>query len=107
MYALQGIRKFFVQEPNAIIHLTATIAVIAVIFCFDFSKTEIAILGLSIGFVWAAEIFNTAIEEIMDFIFPEYHPKVKLIKDMSAEAVLLAAVNSVITAIIILGPKFF
>ncbi len=44
-------------------------------------------LVLAVGFVWAAELFNTGIEKIMDFISKKQHPNIKFIKDISAAAV--------------------
>jgi diacylglycerol kinase (ATP) len=43
----------------------------------------------------------------MDLISPGYHPKVKLVKDLSAAAVLIAAIISVITGAFIFIPKIF
>ena len=63
------------------------------------------ILVFAIGFVWVAELFNTAIEKIMDFISKEQHPKIKLIKDLSAAAVLVAAMVAFITGCIVFIPK--
>jgi diacylglycerol kinase (ATP) len=64
-------------------------------------------LVIVIGLVWVAEIFNTAIEKIMDLISPSYHPEVKLIKDLAAAAVLTTAFIAVIAGAIIFIPKFF
>jgi diacylglycerol kinase (ATP) len=54
-----------------------------------------------------AEIFNTAIEKIMDFVSPELHPEIKLIKDLAAAGVLLAAFTALVTGAIVFIPKFF
>ena len=72
---------------------------------FNVSKIEMAILLLVAGFVWTAELFNTAIEKIMDFISKERHPEIKFIKDISAAAVLISAIVSLITGAIIFIPK--
>jgi len=71
------------------------------------SPNEIVFLVLVTGFVWVAELFNTAIERIMDFISGESHPGIKLIKDLAAGAVLLSAVTAFITGAIIFIPKLF
>jgi diacylglycerol kinase len=55
--------------------------------------------------VWAAEIFNTVVEKIMDHITPEQHPGVKVIKDLSAAAVLVTAIAALIAGLIIFIPK--
>jgi diacylglycerol kinase (ATP) len=61
----------------------------------------------SIAFVWIAEMLNTAIEKSMDFISTQKHPQIKLIKDISAGAVLIATIAAVIVGCIIFIPKLF
>ena len=63
-YAFEGVITFFKQEHNARIHLLATITVIVLSIIFPVSKMEVIALVLAVGFVWVAEIFNTAIEKM-------------------------------------------
>lgn len=105
-YAFEGISSFFRSEPNAVIHLLITAAVIVLAIVLKVSVGEGAILTLAIGIVWVAELFNTAIEAIMDHLSPERHPAVKRIKDISSAAVLIAAMSAVIVGLIIFIPKF-
>ena len=44
-----------------------------------------------IGLVLGAELFNTAIETVVDHVTPQVHPLAKLIKDLAAGAVLVFA----------------
>ena len=106
-YACNGIKKFVMQEPNAKIHLVATTILCGAIIYFNISGIELMALIIVTGFVWVAEAFNTAVEAIMDFISPQYHSKVGLIKDISAGAVLLAVFTALITAAIVFLPKLF
>ena len=106
-FAFAGIAAFFKQEHNARIHLTATVIVIALGIIFNVSPTEAIALTLAIGFVWSAEIFNTAIEKMMDFISAEKSSKIKFIKDVSAAAVLVAAVTALIIGCIVFIPKIY
>lgn len=104
-YAIGGIRLFFKSEHNARIHLVATAAVIIPAILIPVSGTEAIALTLAIGFVWMAELFNTAIEKIMDFISAESNPQIKFIKDISAAAVLIAAGMAFITGCLVFIPK--
>jgi diacylglycerol kinase (ATP) len=104
-HAFEGIKIFFQEEHNAWIHLAATILVIALSFVFPVTRMEAIALVLTIGFVWVAEIFNTAIEKMMDFISVEKNQKIKAIKDLSAAAVLIAALIAVITGCFVFIPK--
>lgn len=105
-FAIKGIRILLREEPNAWLHLSATILLAVAVIYFHISGTELIALVIVTGFVWAAEAFNTVVERVMDFISPEYHPKVEFIKDLSAGAVLLAALTAVLTAAIVFIPKF-
>ena len=105
--AINGIVLFFRQEHNAWIHLLATISAIILGVVLQCSKSEFMMIALAIGFVWAAEIFNTAIEKFSDFTSKEYNPKIKFIKDVSAAAVLVAAITALVTGGIIFIPKIF
>jgi diacylglycerol kinase (ATP) len=74
-------------------------------FVFDISEMEWAVQCLAIGLVLVAEAANSAIEEVADFIHPEFHVKIGLIKDIAAGAPTFAALISLIIAAIIYVPK--
>ena len=104
-YAFDGVINFFKTEHNSLIHLLATVAVFVAAIVLHVSGSGMIALILAIGFVWVAELFNTAIEKIMDFISAEHHPKIKLIKDLSAAAVLVAACIAIAVGCIVFIPK--
>jgi diacylglycerol kinase (ATP) len=104
-YAFSGIKLFFQQEHNAILHVVATILVICLAFILPVSTVEIILLTFSVGFVWIAELFNTAIEKVMDFISTEKQAPIKYIKDLSAAAVLIAAGTAFVTGFVVFIPK--
>ncbi len=106
-YAWAGVYRFFAQEHNTWIHLVATAGVFVGAWRLEVSRNEMIVLVIVTGFVWVAEIFNTAIENAMDLVSPGYHPQVKLVKDLSAGAVLVSAIISVITGSLIFIPKIF
>jgi diacylglycerol kinase (ATP) len=62
---------------------------------------------ISIGLVFAAEAFNTAIELLVDKISPDYDEKAGLIKDVAAGAVLFTAIAAAAVGIIVFVPKLW
>ena len=74
-------------------------------YYFEISKTEWMIQILTIGLIMSLEGLNTAIEEIADFIHPEHHKKIGLIKDLAAGAVFIFAIAAVIIGCFIYIPK--
>lgn len=105
VYAWEGIVSFFRREHNAQIHLAATVLVLVLSVTLGVNKWEAIAVVFSIAFVWIAEMFNTAIEKAIDFISIEKHPQIKLIKDISAGAVLIASIAAVIVGCFIFIPK--
>src|SRR5688500_4087514 len=91
-YAYEGIISFLQTQHNAIIHFCFTVVAFIAAFVFKVSSNELIALVMVVGFVWFAEVFNTAVEAIMDHLSPQKHPAVKYIKDVSAAAVLVAAI---------------
>ena len=104
-YAIKGIVLLLTTEKNFMIHAIAAIAVIIAGFCFNVNPSEWCILFICIAMVFTAEGFNTAIEKLTDIVSPDQNEKAGVIKDMAAGAVLIAAVITVIIALIIFIPK--
>jgi diacylglycerol kinase len=105
--ALDGIWQVITTQENARIHILATLVIWIVSFLLGLSRLEWVILLLVMGFVWAAEIFNTAIEELVDLVSLETTPEAKRIKDISAGAVLISAIVSILTGLFLFGPKLW
>ena len=106
-YALEGIAAFFQSEHNAWLHFMATVAVITLATLVGVTKTEMLALIFAIGFVWVAEMFNTCIEKVMDFISVQQHKDIKFIKDLAAGAVLVAAITALVVGAVVFIPKLF
>lgn len=79
-------------------------AVLIAAIAFKVSLMEWCILILLISLVFMAEIFNTAIENIVDFICPRFDLRAKKIKDLSCGAVLIICIGSAIVGLMIFLP---
>jgi Diacylglycerol kinase len=106
-FAWEGIVSFFHREHNAWLHFMATIAVFTVSALVGVTKNELLALVFAIGFVWVAEMFNTCIERVMDYVSEHRNPDIKFIKDLAAGAVLTAALTAVAVAGVVFIPKLF
>ncbi|MFF5382273.1 diacylglycerol kinase family protein [Pedobacter suwonensis] len=104
-YAFQGLKLFIVNDHNGRIHLFAAVIAIGLSFYLKLSALEwISILGV-ISAVIVAEILNAAIEKLADVVSPGFHPKIKIVKDLAAAAVLVAACLALAVGGIIFIPK--
>ena len=104
-YAGDGLRALFRTEHNAWIHLVLTLAAKIMGFVLGVSRGEWLALLITFALVWLAEIFNTCIEKIMDFVTEERHPQIKIIKDLAAAAVLISALAALTVGLLIFLPK--
>lgn len=104
-YALNGLKILFKVEHNSWIHLVATGIVIIVSVAVSLNIYEWAVIIFCVGLVFTAELFNTAIENIADFLTTEKNNKIKTIKDLSAAAVLISALTALTIGLIIFVPK--
>ncbi len=104
-YAISGIGTSFKTERNMKIHIFVMILVIIAGIVFKVSSLDWIILVTMFGLVISAELFNTAIETVVDMITKEKNEKAKIAKDVAAGAVLVLAITSVIVGLIIFIPK--
>jgi len=103
-YAFAGIWYTFKTQRNAQIHLSIAVAIFILGLILKLNLTEWAILTLTTGFVITAEMLNTVAEAAMDYATTEFNPQVKIVKDVAAGAVLVAAITAVLVGLFILGP---
>lgn len=106
-FAWNGIVEIVKTERNFQIHLIATLLVVASGFLVHLSLLEWVVIILVIGLVLVTELLNSAIEKTLDYIRPEIHPAAKIIKDVAAGAVLIAAISAVIIGLLIFIPKIY
>lgn len=102
VYAFKGIAKLFMQEPNARLHALITAGVIAAGIYKQLHAMQWVAISIAIGLVWIVEALNTCIEMLCDmYCNNEWHPTVKIIKDIAAGAVLIAAFTSAVIGIFV------
>jgi diacylglycerol kinase (ATP) len=102
-HAFQGIVHATRRERNMRIHLVVALGVLILSLFVDLSKMELVAVLISISFVLMMELVNSAIEAVVDIITDEFHESAKRAKDLSAGAVLVAAVNALAVAYLILA----
>ena len=103
-YASEGIIYFFKTERNGRIQAVAAVVSIAAGFYFSISRIEWCIILGSVSLVISLELVNTAIERVCEMLSKEYHPMVKIIKDVAAGAVWWSALFVAIIGILIFSP---
>ena len=106
-HAFSGLSEAYKDEENLFIHTVLAVIVIALAFIFRVTATEWLFLIFAISIVMIAELFNSAIERAVDTATLEMNDFAKTAKDISAAAVLFAAIISTVVGCIIFLPHIF
>ena len=104
-YAFNGLKILIREEHNSRIHILGAMVVLIAGYFYQLSAFEWIAIVFAIGLVIVLEIFNSAIENISDFISPGQDDRIKRIKDLSAAGVLVGAITAAIIGLIVFVPK--
>lgn len=100
-FALRGVAAAWRDQANLRIEAAIGVAALAATLWLGVSLVPVL---LACGLVLVAELLNTVIEAIVDLVSPDHHPLAARAKDVSAGAVLVAAVTAVAVGLVHLGP---
>jgi diacylglycerol kinase len=104
-FALEGVKSALGEQVFRIFCMIA-IAVFILMILFKVSLLEKIVLVLTVTMMMTLELINSRIERVLDILQPDHDPRVKLIKDISAAAVLIAALGAAVIGAIIFWPYF-
>lgn len=93
-YAMEGVVHVFRTQRHMRFHFLTMVLVLLVSMLFGLRKEEVLVLLFTITLVLVAEMFNTAVEAVVDLVTQTYHPLAKFAKDIAAGAVLIAVINA-------------
>lgn len=94
-FAFKGILYCIKNERNMRIHTVAAVYILVFARFFELSKTDYAILIVTIAMVLAAETFNTSLERVANRFGMEYNRLIEAAKDTAAGAVLILALGAI------------
>ncbi|HEY0107064.1 MAG TPA: diacylglycerol kinase family protein [Rhizomicrobium sp.] len=103
-HALAGIAVMLRTQPNARLHLAATILVIGAGLALRLGDADWRWLVVAIVLVWVSEGVNTAFEHPCDMVSPDFHASAKMSKDIAAGAVLITAIGAAVLGLMIFLP---
>jgi diacylglycerol kinase (ATP) len=100
-HAVEGVLHTFRTQRNMRFHFFTVALVLLSGLLFRLERLEMIALLFTVSLVLIAEMFNTAIEVVVDMITQNYHPAAKFAKDIAAGAVLIASINAVIVGFVL------
>jgi diacylglycerol kinase (ATP) len=100
-WAFEGIVFVLRTQRNMQLHIAVAAIALVLGLTLNVSRVELLAIVVAVALVLVAEMFNTALEAAIDAVITDYHPLVKVAKDVAAGAVLVAAVNAVAVAYLV------
>ena len=104
-FAIEGLVHVLKSQRNMRFHFVFAAVILFFGIYFNLSGNELILLLLSLTFLLCAEMMNTALECTVDLISNSVHPLARIIKDVSAGAVLVSAINALIVCYVIFSRR--
>ena len=104
-HAFQGLVYAVRHQRNMRIHMAVALIVLVASIFLNVSRLELVIIFATIAFVLMAELLNSAVEALVDIVTEEHDPRAKAAKDLAAGAVLIAAINALVVAYLVLADR--
>lgn len=105
-HALNGIYWSIQNNKNFQIHFSISILVFLLAYILKVSKEDFIVLVFAVFLGLAAEMINSAIEEMADLITIKWAKQAKIAKDVAAGMVLMTASATAIVGLIVFVPYF-
>ena len=93
-YAFMGVKYCIATQRNFRFHTFAALSAVILACRYGLSGIEKLVLAFTIVFVLISEMFNTALESVVDMTAKGYNDYAKAAKDVAAGAVLISAVTA-------------
>lgn len=100
-YSFNGLKTLFKTEKSFRLHTAIAIAVVIYAWYAELDKIYWVVLLLIIALIMSLEIFNSAIERLVDILAPRTHGLAKEIKDLLAAMVLIASFFAAVIGLIV------
>lgn len=101
-FAWAGIASAWRSERSFRLQLAAAATLLLALAWLRPPAVWWALCLVMVFLVLAAELFNTALESLIDHLHPEVHPAIKIAKDCAAGAVLLLSVGALVIGVMTL-----
>ncbi len=100
--AWSGLRSAWRSEASLRTQIMMSLLLLAALLILRPALLWWALCGVMVTLVIAAELINTAMENLADHLHPEQHPRIKIVKDCAAAAVLILSIGALWVAVLML-----
>lgn len=105
--AWSGLGSAFREQRNFRKHLAIAAAVFGLALVLEISRIEWCLILVCFGMVLTVELYNTAIETLVDLVSPDFHRLAGKAKDIAAGAVLVASLATALIGGVIFIPRLW
>lgn len=107
-YAAQGLAYALASQRNFRLQLVMGVTALALGLWLQLQLLQLGVLVLTVAAVLVLELLNTAMEAVVDLaVGRQFHPLARVAKDCAAAAVLVAAMASILIALLLLSPPLW
>jgi undecaprenol kinase len=94
-FALAGLRYGLGAERSLRFQASVFVLVLIALLVLHPAPVWWALVLLASSAVFAAELFNTTLEHLIDHLHPAAHSQIRVVKDCAAAAVLVAVLGAI------------
>ncbi len=105
--AWRGLLTAFAEEMSFRVQIIAALVAGVMLLLLPLERWERSLLILCISAVLVLELLNSIIERFVDMVKPRVHEYARVVKDLSAAAVLIMAITAVVLAVLIFWPHIY
>jgi undecaprenol kinase len=99
-FAVSGLHEGWRRERSFRAQILMGVLVVVGVLFLGASTAWMAIIALAIALVLAAELFNSALETLVDHLHPEIHAEIRVVKDMAAGGMLLVSLGAAVVGVL-------
>ena len=103
-HAFEGLSHVIWTQRHVRTQLIMVMLVLLAAYVFNIDQLRVLFLLSAIAAVLIAELFNTAIEVVVNMITESYHPLAKVAKDVAAAGVLIASMYAFLVGVTVFFP---
>ncbi len=106
-HAFEGLAHVMWTQPHVRIQFFIVVLVLMLSYVMKLQTLQVLFMLSAVALVLIAELFNTALEVVVNLITDRYHPLAKIAKDVAAAGVLIASIYSLMVggAVFLSSPK--
>ena len=104
-FSFDGLKYAYLHEQSLTLHVIVMTLIIAFGLGFKISAIQWVVTLIMGALILVAELFNTAIEAVVDMVTEEYHPLAKVAKDTASGACFVANMTAAGMWLVVFIPK--